>query len=40
MLEQAEKMILSTMYVSQIEGKDGFEEIKRKSMLSENSINL
>ena len=39
MLEQAEKMILSTMYVSQIEGKDGFEEIKRKSMLSENSIN-
>ena len=39
MLEQSEKSILSIMYVSQIEGKDAFEEIKRKSMLSENVIN-
>jgi len=39
MLEQTEKIILSIMYVSQIEGKDAFEEIKRKSMISEKIIN-
>ena len=39
MLEQTEKIILSIMYVSQIEGKDAFEEIKEKSMISEKIIN-
>ena len=39
MLEQSEKIILSIMYVSEIDGKDAFEEIKKKSMLSENIIN-
>jgi len=39
MLEQTEKIILSIMYVSQIEGKDAFEEIKGKSMISEKIIN-
>lgn len=39
MLEQSEKIILSIMYVCQIKGKNAFEEIKRKSMLSEDVIN-
>jgi len=39
MLEQTEKIILSIMYVSQIEGRDAFEEIKGKSMISEKIIN-
>ena len=38
-MEQSQKTILSIMYVSQIEGKNAFEEIKRKSILSENIIN-
>ena len=38
-MEQTDKTILSILYVSQIEGRNGFEEIKRKSMFSENVIN-
>ena len=38
-LEQSEKTILSIMYVCQIEGKEAFETIKKKIMLSEDAIN-
>ncbi|TFH02458.1 MAG: FAD synthase [Nitrosopumilus sp.] len=38
-MEQIEKNILSNMYVCQIQGKDPFEIIKKKSMLSEEMIN-
>jgi len=39
MLQQTEKTILSIMYVSQIEGKKAFAEIKKKTMFDENIIN-
>ena len=39
MLQQTEKTILSIMYVSQIEGKEAFAEIKKKTMFDENIIN-
>ncbi|MGI9566389.1 MAG: adenylyltransferase/cytidyltransferase family protein [Nitrosopumilus sp.] len=38
MLELSEKIILSAMYVCQIDGKSPLEEIKRKSALSEVEI--
>ncbi|MDH3764495.1 MAG: FAD synthase [Nitrosopumilus sp.] len=38
-MESSEKLILSIMYVSQIEGKEPFEIIKEKTMLSEDVIN-
>jgi len=38
-MKQIEKIILSTMYTCQIEGKPSFESIKEKSMLSEDMIN-
>jgi len=37
-LEQSEKNILSLIYSCQIEGKDAFETIKKKSMFSEDVI--
>ncbi len=39
-LEQNQKTILSIMYVCQIEGKESFEILKKKTMLSEDIINL
>lgn len=38
-LEQSEKTILSIMYVCQIEDKQPFEIIKKKTMFSEDTIN-
>lgn len=38
MLESSQKVILSAMYVSQIEGTEPFEKIKEKTMLSESEI--
>ncbi|MGH1566802.1 MAG: adenylyltransferase/cytidyltransferase family protein [Nitrosopumilus sp.] len=38
-MESSEKLILSIMYVSQIEGKEPFEIIKEKTMFSEEAIN-
>ncbi|MBC8516645.1 MAG: FAD synthase [Nitrosopumilus sp.] len=38
-MEQSEKSILSIMYACQIEEKDAFEIIKKKSMFSEDMIN-
>jgi len=38
-MEQSEKMILSSMYVSQIVGSELIELIKKKSMLPDNIIN-
>ncbi|MFQ5496757.1 MAG: adenylyltransferase/cytidyltransferase family protein [Nitrosopumilus sp.] len=38
-MESSEKGILSAMYVCQIDGKSPIEMIKKKSMLSEDSIN-
>lgn len=38
-LKQSEKTILSIMYVCQIEGKEAFETIKKKIILSEDEIN-
>lgn len=38
-MESSEKGILSTMYVCQIDGRSPIEIIKKKSMLSEDSIN-
>lgn len=38
-MEQSEKSILSTFYVCQIKGGNPFEAIKKKSMLSEETIN-
>jgi len=37
-MEQSEKTILSIMYVAQIQEKDAFEEIKKKTMFEENII--
>lgn len=39
MLELSEKIILSTMYVCQIDGNSVLETIKKKSLLSSNEIN-
>ena len=39
MLEPRDKLILSVMYVCQIDGKSPFDIIKKKSMLSEDTIN-
>jgi glycerol-3-phosphate cytidylyltransferase/FAD synthetase len=39
MLESKDKVILSVMYVCQINGKSPFDIIKKKSMLSEDIIN-
>jgi len=38
-LEKSEKVILSTIYVCEIEGKEPFEPIKEKTMLSNDEIN-
>ncbi|MDH3279471.1 MAG: FAD synthase [Nitrosopumilus sp.] len=38
-MEQSEKLILSVMYVSQIDGRPLMQTIKKKSMLSEDMIN-
>ncbi|QLH05096.1 cytidyltransferase [Nitrosopumilus oxyclinae] len=38
-MEQIQKTILSIMYVCQIEGKEVFEILKKKTMLSEDLIN-
>jgi glycerol-3-phosphate cytidylyltransferase/FAD synthetase len=38
-LEQSEKDILAIMYVCQIQGKEAIDQIKKKSMLSEDNIN-
>jgi glycerol-3-phosphate cytidylyltransferase/FAD synthetase len=38
-LEKSEKLILSTIYVSQIQGKTPFEVIREKVMLSDDEIN-
>jgi len=38
-LEKSEKAILSTIYVCEIEGKEPFEPIKDKTMLSNDEIN-
>ena len=38
-MEQSEKNILSTIYSCQIEGKEAFETIKKKSMFSKDFIN-
>jgi glycerol-3-phosphate cytidylyltransferase/FAD synthetase len=38
-LEKSEKVILSTIYVCEIEGKEPFESIKEKTMLSNDEIN-
>lgn len=37
-MEQSEKTILSIMYVAQIQEKNAFEEIKKKTLLEENII--
>jgi glycerol-3-phosphate cytidylyltransferase/FAD synthetase len=39
MLESKDKIILSVMYVCQIDGKSPFDIIMKKSMLSEDVIN-
>lgn len=39
-MEQSQKTILSIIYICQIEGKDAFETLKKKTMLSEDLINL
>lgn len=38
-MEKSEKLILSTIYVSQIQGKTPFEVIREKVMLSDDEIN-
>jgi len=38
-LEKDEKLILSTIYVCQIQGKELFETIRKKEMFSDNEIN-
>ncbi|MGV7225821.1 MAG: adenylyltransferase/cytidyltransferase family protein [Nitrosopumilus sp.] len=38
-MEQSEKDILAIMYVCQIQGKEAIDQIKKKSMLSEDNIN-